>query len=328
MTELERYVLEEHVEDFRDGLIGRRELLRRVTLITGSLAATMTVLTALGCDVQAPRPPAAAGSAAAPSPSPSPDVLYATPPPTGTADGITVKPDDPRLAAAERVEFPAADGGKLIGYAARPKAAAAGRAPVVLVVHENRGLQEHIRDVCRRLATAGFVGVSVDLLSRQGGAETLSDAGAYSAELAKRPAADMVADLQAALRYAGGIGDAARQGTVGFCFGGGMVWNLVVAGAALKAAIPFYGPAPQNVAGLGTTKTAVFAVYAEQDTRITGTAPQMEEQLKRSGTPYQITVYPGVNHAFHNDTNAPPRYGAMQAQQAWVATIDWFRKYL
>ncbi len=185
----------------------------------------------------------------------------------------------------------------------------------MVVCHENRGLQEHIKDVCRRLATAGFVGVSVDLLSRQGGAERLADAGTYSAELAKRPAADMVADLQAALRYAGGIADPARQGTIGFCFGGGMVWNLLVAGTALKAAVPFYGPAPQTVTALATTKTAVFAVYAEQDTRITGTAPQMEEQLKRSGTPYKITVYPGVNHAFHNDTNPPPRYGAMQAHR-------------
>ncbi|MFN2520592.1 MAG: dienelactone hydrolase family protein [Candidatus Limnocylindria bacterium] len=216
----------------------------------------------------------------------------------------------------------------MIGYAARPKSAAAGRAPAVLVVHENRGLLEHVKDVCRRLATAGFVGVSLDLLSPQGGAETLSDSGAYSAELAKRPAADMVADLQAALRCAAGIADPGRQGTVGFCFGGGLVWQLLVAGTPLKAAVPFYGPAPQTVTALGSTKTAVFAVYAEQDTRITASAPQMEEQLKRSGTPYQITVYPGVNHAFHNDTNPPARYGAMQAQQAWVATIDWFRKYL
>ncbi len=327
MTELERYVLEEHVEDFRDGVITRRELLRRVTLITGSLAATMTVLTTLGCDIQrTPLPPAAATSAT--SPSPSPNVPYATPPPSGTTDGITVRPDDPRLAGAERVEIAGGDGAKLIGYVARPKSSPAGRAPAVLVCHENRGLQEHIRDVCRRLATAGFVGVSVDLLSRQGGAETLTDAGAYSAELAKRPAADMVADLQAALRYAGAIGDPARQGAVGFCFGGGMLWNLVVAGTVLKAAVPFYGPAPQTVTALGTTKTAVLAVYAEQDARITGTAPQIEEQLKRSGTPYKVTVFPGVNHAFHNDTNPPPRYGAMQAQQAWVATIDWLRQYV
>ena len=101
----------------------------------------------------------------------------------------------------------------------------------------------------------------------------------------------------------------------------------MAAGADLKAAVPFYGPQPANYTDISKTKTAVSAVYAEQDTRITGTGPQMEEQLKKAGVPVQITVYPGVNHAFHNDTNGD-RYNAAQAQRAWVATIEWFRKYL
>ncbi len=116
------------------------------------------------------------------------------------------------------------------------------------------------------------------------------------------------------------------MGVVGFCFGGGEVWNLVAAKAELRAAVPFYGPRPANFTDIAATKTAVSAVYAEQDTGITGTALSMEEQLKKSGVPYQITVYPGVNHAFHNDTGA--RYNAEQARRAWVATIGWFRNYL
>jgi len=117
-------------------------------------------------------------------------------------------------------------------------------------------------------------------------------------------------------------------GVTGFCFGGGETWNILIAGLDVKAGAPFYGPQPANFLDLAKTKAAVSAVYAELDTRITATAPQMEEQLKKAGVPYQITVYPGVNHAFHNDTNGPDRYSPVQAQKAWVATIEWFRRYV
>ena len=104
---------------------------------------------------------------------------------------------------------------------------------------------------------------------------------------------------------------------------------MLAGGADVKAAVPFYGPQPTNYADIATTKAAVFAVYAELDVRITTTSPQMEEVLKAAGVPYKITIYPGVNHAFHNDTNAAgDRYNAEQAQKAWVATVEWFRKYL
>jgi carboxymethylenebutenolidase len=104
---------------------------------------------------------------------------------------------------------------------------------------------------------------------------------------------------------------------------------LGVAVAALAAgAVPFYGPLPSNAAGLATTRSAVLAIYAEQDTRITASWPDAETQLKKSGAPYAQKVEPGVGHAFHNDTNGPTRYGPAQAQDAWVATIEWFRTYL
>lgn len=321
MTDLERYVIEEHIEDFNDGLISRRELLRRVTLITGSVAATLAVLSLLGCGTQ----PSGTG---ANSPAPSNlTAAFATPPPSATTDGITVKENDPRLKSAQRVEVKAGDSPMLIGYLARP--ARSDRAPAVLVVHENRGLVEHIKDVVRRVGTAGFVGLSVDLLSRQGGAERLSDPNAYIAELAKHQFPEMVPDLRAALDYLRAQSFVAkdRLAAVGFCFGGGMVWNLLADGADVKAAVPFYGPPPQNVAGLATAKAAVLGIYAEQDTRITTSAPTVETQLKKDGRPTEIKVYTGVNHAFHNDTNTA-RYVPAQAQQAWVQTIEWLRKYL
>jgi len=324
MTELERYVLEEHVADFNDGLITRRELLRRATLITGSTAASLAILSALGCGTtpSGGNPPATSGSG-------RPAAAYATPPASRTRDGITVRPDDPRI-KAQRVEVKAADGMVLIGYLARPSTG--GQAPGVLVCHENRGLVEHIRDVVRRIATAGFVGWSLDLLSRDGGAERLTDVGAYSAALTKRPLSDMIADLKASgLDYLKGQPFAAadRLGATGFCFGGGMVWNLLASGATLRAAVPFYGPAPAAgmIDGLARTPAAVLAIYAERDDRVNATRAGVEEQLKKAAHPFEIKVYSGVDHAFHNDTG--PRYvNPGQAQQAWVATIEWLRRYL
>jgi carboxymethylenebutenolidase len=318
MTDLERYVLEEHIEDFNDGMISRRELLRRVTLMTGSLAATLALLEALGCGSQPANAPAAPTSRAS-----SNAQAFATPPAQPTTDGITVQPTDPRIKALS-IAVKGGDGAALISYAAAP--AAGHPSGGILVVHENRGLTQHIKDVVRRVATAGYTGLSIDLLSRDGGADKLSDVGAYQAALAKRSPADVVADLQQALSALSGSGLGARLGITGFCFGGGMVWNTLAAGAAVKAAVPFYGPKPQNVAGLAKTKAAVLAIYAELDTGITSTKDQIEEQLKLSGQPYRITVYPGVAHAFHNDTGA--RYNATQAEAAWVATIEWFRQYV
>lgn len=323
MNDIQRYILEEHVEDFEDGIIGRRELLRRVTLITGSLAATLSVLATLGCNVDQPRAGTSPSASVAASASASPNVAYATPPPQATTDGITVRADDPRI-TAQAVEVKAPDGSGLIGYLARPKVD--GRYGAVLVIHENRGLLEHIKDVTRRFATAGFAAIGVDLLSRQGGAAQLGDG--YSGQLGNRPVPEMVKDLNAALDHlrAQAYVDRQKIAAIGFCFGGGMVWNLLASGADVRAAAPYYGPAPSQLDALGTQKAAVYAVYAGEDARITESAPRIEEQLKRSGKAYKINVFPGVGHAFHNDTGA--RYNAAQAQQAWVGTIDWFRQQL
>jgi carboxymethylenebutenolidase len=297
LNETQTYFIEEHVEDFRDGLITRRELVRRVTLIAGSATLASTGLVAAG--------------------------PYATPPAQATTDGITVKPDDPRISVS-KPEVKGADGANLMAYMAKPNVS--GRVAGVIVVHENRGQTEHIRDVVRRVATAGFVGLNIDLAARDGGADKLTDSAAYNAALAKRDTAAKLSDHNAALDFLK-TQSSGTVGVVGFCFGGGETWNILIGGLDVKAAAPFYGPQPQNYTDLSKTKASVSAVYAELDTRITGTAPQMEEQLKKAGVPYQITVYPGVNHAFHNDTGGD-RYNATQAQKAWTATIEWFRKYL
>ncbi|MFC0114455.1 dienelactone hydrolase family protein [Kibdelosporangium aridum] len=318
MTDFERYVVEEHIEDFNDGVISRRELLRRVTLITGSTVATMTLLTAMGCSTE-PN-----GSPVQPTPRTSDNPQdFATPPAQPTPDGVTVQPNDPRIRVTD-LAVKGTDGAPLISYHASP--ANGTPAGGILVVHENRGLVPHTKDVVRRVATAGFEALAVDLLSRDGGADKLTDSAAYSAALSKRPVDAMVSDVRESLSALSATGNGVRIGMTGFCFGGGMTWNALASGVQMKAAVPFYGPAPTNIEALASVQAAVFGVYAERDARITGSKDAVEGQLKRSGRPYKVTVYPGVDHAFHNDTGA--RYNAAQAEAAWIATIEWFRQYV
>jgi carboxymethylenebutenolidase len=322
LNETQRYLIDEHIEEYQEGLIARRELLRRVTLISGSAALGAAIVAACGPAPARPSPTptlAAATATATVAPTVGP---FATPPALTTTDGITVKPDDPRITVS-KPDVKGTDGKTLLAYMARPAGSA--RVPGVIVVHENRGQMPHIQDVVRRVATAGFAAINIDLVARAGGYEKLTDQAAYNAELGKLTLEGKLADHNAALTYLKAQSTGA-VGVVGFCFGGGEVWNLVASGADLKAAVPYYGPQPANFMEIAKTKTAVFAVYAEQDTRITATAPQMEAELKKSGSPVQVVTYPGVNHAFHNDTGT--RYDAAQATKAWVATIEWFRKYL
>jgi carboxymethylenebutenolidase len=318
MTDVKHYLVGEHVEDFNSGLISRRELLRRVTLITGSIASTLVFLEVAGCQDEPSGQPPSPASRQASTPQP-----FATPPAHPTTDGVTVQPEDPRITIAP-MTVTGTDGTSLISYHARP----ASGEPVggILVVHENRGLVTHIEDVVRRVATAGFSAVAVDLLSRQGGAAKLSDPAEYAAVLSNQDPMAMVSDLQQALSALSAAGPGDRLGMTGFCFGGGMTWNALAAGTAVKAAVPFYGPPPKSLGGLATTKAAVLAIYAERDTRITSSKDQIAQQLSRTGRPYQINVYPGVDHAFHNDTG--PRYNATQAEAAWAATMNWFHQYV
>src|SRR5438876_2041586 len=326
LNETQRYFIEEHVEDFRDGFISRRELTRRFTLIAGSAAAASTILAA--CDLS-PRP---ATTSAVPTATASPTASaalvaqpYATPPPAPVPDGVTVKESDPRIAVS-KPDVKGSDGASLMAYMAKPNTSA--RVPGIVVVDENRGPTEHIRDVVRRVATAGFIGVNIDLAARDGGAAKLTDQAAYNAALAKRTTDEKNSDHKATIAFLKGQ-SSGSVGVTGFCFGGGEVWSMLAGGADVKAAVPFYGPQPTNYADIAKTKAAVFAVYAELDVRITTTTQQMGEVLKAAGVPYKITIYPGVNHAFHNDTNAVgDRYNAEQARLAWVATVEWFRKYL
>jgi carboxymethylenebutenolidase len=300
---LRDYLAGEVVEDFSDGLLSRREALRRLGLLGLGIGASATALAACGT----PSAPVTAPAAPAPAP--------AAPPGRG--------PDTPR---GSEVRF-AGPAGELRGAWAAPPTPKAGSVTAsVLVIHENKGLTPHFYDVVGRFAGAGYAALCVDLLSAQGGTAALTDPAQAPAALAAAPAESLLGNLRAGIDELGRRAPGGKVGAVGFCFGGGMVWQLLAAGEArLAAAIPFYGPAPDKP-DFSRAKAAVLAFYGQLDARVDATKDRADAALQAAGLTHDSRVYPGADHAFFNDTG--PRYNPDAATQAWAATLDWFGRYL
>jgi carboxymethylenebutenolidase len=239
-----------------------------------------------------------------------------------------VPEDDPNM-HAEMVAIPAADRTQLQAYLALPTPVNARimTPPGVLVIHENRGLTGHIKDVVRRLARANYAALAVDLLSRQGGSDAHPDEGERTGVLGQNPPEQIISDLSAGLDYLKSRDDVVpdKLGAVGFCFGGGYTWRMATVRPDLKAAVPYYGPNPP-LEDVPKIEAAVLGIYGERDTRITGQVPPLEEALQQAGVTYEIKIYEGAEHAFHNDTGA--RYNPEAAKDAWEQTLAWFEKYL
>ena len=234
-----------------------------------------------------------------------------------------VTPDDKRL-KTEYVEYQSPQGsGKMRGYLARP-ATASGKLPVVLVVHENRGLNPHIEDIARRLALANFIAFAPDALFPLGGYPGDED---KARELfPKLDQTKTREDFVAAAAYLKGRPDSTGKiGVVGFCYGGGISNMLATRVPDLAAAVPFYGSAP-NVEDVPKIKAAMLIHYAGTDERINAAWPAYEAALKANNVRHEGYVYPKANHGFHNDTT--PRYDEAAAKLAWQRTLGWFNKYL
>ena len=311
----QQYLIEEFAEAYVDKRMERRELLRRVVLLTGSVPLTATMLFALGCgDSDDDAPAAAATATTVPAP-------FAT---TEAGVGPGVPATDPSIIGADiKLKGQAGD---VLAYMARP--AREGTYPAVLIIHENQGLLEHFKDVARRFAKEGFVGLSIDLLSRKGG--TTTDMAAVMQAYRELTTADFVADMKSSLDYlkAQPFVKPAALGVTGFCFGGTQTWSILMNAPELKAAIPFYGSLdPALQPDLAKTKAAVMVVYGGNDARITAQAPMIEEQLKAAGQPYEIKIYEGAGHAFFNEGRGAP-YNATASADAWKSMLGWFRKYL
>jgi len=315
MTQFQTYLTEEVVEDYADGLIGRREALRRLGLL-GLAAATATPLLA-ACDSAGNNAdstaPATAGSAGSSSVGSNP---------AGTAPAGT-NPAGPTPLEAEAITFSGADGRRLQGAwaaADQPRGA-------VLVVHENRGLTDHIRSVAGRLAASGYSALAVDLLSEEGGTASFAGQAEVTAALNNAPDTRFVADMKAAVDELQRRAPGAKVGAVGFCFGGGMVWTLLASGEPrLAAAAPFYGPLPDNADLAGSPNAAVLAIYAEQDQRVNASREAATAALEKAGLTHEVVTVPGADHAFFNDTGQ--RYNAAAAASAYQQLTDWFDSHL
>ncbi len=270
-----------------DGL-DRRAFMAELTRIAGGTAAASALLAGIAAD------PAAAA---------------------------IVAPDDKRLATRE-IEWPVAGGRKLRGYLAAPVSGKARGS--VMVIHENRGLNEHIRDVARRLGLAGYHAVAPDFLTGAGGTPADQDEarrliGGLDLGTA---VADAVASLELGRRQTG-----QKNGVVGFCWGGAMVNRIAVAaGPLLDAGVVFYGPAP-SPAEAARVSAPLLIHLAEKDERVNTTALPWIAALRGAGKKVRAINYQGAQHAFHNDTSAE-RYDAKAAARAWAATLAFFKQHL
>jgi carboxymethylenebutenolidase len=237
---------------------------------------------------------------------------------------VQVPTDDSRI-KAESATVPSPKGnGSIKGYLVHP-ANATGKLPVVLVIHENRGLTPYIEDVARRLAVANYIAFAPDGLTSLGGFPGDEEKGLEM--FPKVDAAKMREDFVASAEWLKARPDSTgKLGIVGFCFGGTTVNALAVRlGSEVSAAVPFYGGQP-GVEDVAKIKAPLLANYAELDTRITSGWPAFDAALTAAKVPHEGYVYAGANHGFHNDTT--PRYDEAAAKLSWQRTLDWFNKYL
>lgn len=306
MNQFQRYLLDEFADDYRSGRMSRRDFVVKVIGVAGGLAAATGVFQAAGLS--------AAEVVAAQA---LPRVEQAQP------NAVTVSPDDPDISVSD-VRFPSNDGTMLGGYLALPSQP--GNFAGIVVIHENRGLLEHHKDVVRRYAKAGFAAVAPDLVSHDGGTDTVNpdDVPGLLARADPQRHADDAIGAGAFIRAQDGVRSDAH-GITGFCFGGGVTWRTIGEDASIAAAVPFYGPQPP-LELLAHTRAAALGIYAELDTAITSTAQAVMGALETAGVPHDYHIYSGANHAFFNDTG--DRYNKDAATDAWTRALAWFHQYL
>jgi len=309
---LREYLTTEVGEDWVDGLISRREAIQRLVLLGMSVPSASALLAA--CAAEVPASPSVSASPAA-------SVAATDAPSSAAAASATPGRSPASPVAGEAITF-AGPRGQLQGFFA----SGAATNGAMLVIHENRGLTDHIRSVASRLAGDGYPALAIDLLSEEGGTAALGGEGNVPPVLAAASTDRLVGDMRAGLDELARRVPGAKLGITGFCFGGGMVWTLLDAGEPrLAAAIPFYGPAPSD-ADFSGDKAAVLGVYAELDTRVNASRETAAAALQAAGLTHEIKTYPGVDHAFFNDTGG--RYDATQAAAAYADVLAWLDRHL
>lgn len=268
--------------------LSRKQFMSRLVKLTGSAAVAASVLSLL-------------------------EVNYAH------AETVSEQDDDLIL---EDVSY-SGDGSTMKAYLARPKAP--GKYGSVVVIHENRGLNPHIKDITRRFAKAGFMAMAPDALSPFGGTpENVDEARAL---FSKIEAPKNLNNFLKAFDYLKSRPDSnGKTGAVGFCWGGALVNRLAVSSPTLLASVAYYGGQPP-AADVPRIKAQLMLHYAGMDTRVNAGIPEYEAALKAAGIKYQLYMYEGVQHAFNNDTGGE-RYNAEAAKLAWERTLSLFNSTL
>jgi carboxymethylenebutenolidase len=275
-------------EDFRRGVMDRREFLGKLARLAGGTAAAAALLPLL----------------------------------EGRSAAAQVVPKDDPMLRAEYVKYPGATG-DVRAYSARPKDAA--KRPGVIVIHENRGLNPHTEDVARRVAREGYLAVAPDALSPFGGTPQNPDEARPLFQKLDREA--NIKNFVAAVQYLKTDPQSTgKVACMGFCWGGGVTNQVAVNAPDLSAAVPFYGaqPAPEDVPKV---KASMLIHYAGNDQRINAGIPVFEEALQKASIDYKIFIYEGAGHAFFNDTN-PSSYKKEAADLAWNRTLAFFKDKL
>ncbi len=273
---------------YTHGALGRREFFDRLSQLAGGATAAAAALGVLQNDY---------------------------------ARAAVIAEDDPRL-ATETAGYEVA-GARVSGYLARLKGG--GKRPAVIVIHENRGLNPHVKDVARRLAVDGFLAFAVDALSPLGGTPADEDKAREMIGTLDRD--QTVARIAAAVPFLAAHAESTgKVGAVGFCWGGAMANRLAAAGTSLAASVAYYGM-PLPAEEVPKVTAALLLHYAGLDERINAGIPAYEAALKASGKPYELHVYAGANHAFNNDTNTA-RYDKAAADLAWGRTVAFMKKRL
>ena len=306
VTGLQRYIAEEIATDHADGLLSRREAMRRLALLGLSATAASALIAACGKD-RTPAQQNAETTSPAASPTPTAAPTSAVSPPPGMADAVPTAP----------ITW-AGPPGELQGAWAQAASPRGG----VLVIHENKGLNDWVRSVAGRLAGAGYCALAIDLLSAQGGTSMFTDPAEATAALGKVDPGLLLADVRSGLDEVSRRVPGAKLAVMGFCFGGGLTWRLLDAGEPrIAAAVPFYGPAPDDPDFSGSRQAAVLGFYGALDERVNATRPAAQTALTNAGMVNDLVVEPGADHAFFNDTGQ--RYDPAAAADAWQRVKDW-----
>ena len=279
------------VEEYRGGGLDRRTFVMRLIAVTGSMGAAHLLLES-----------------------------------SGLASTLVSEVESKQLKVESAdVTYAAGDGTKIGGYLSVPPGK--DRRPGVLVIHENRGLNDHTRDVARRFAAEGYVALAADILARKGGTGSMASPDAAREAIGTITSEQATADLKSGLGF---LNTHARVksgnlGSVGFCWGGARSFLLAAESDILKAAVVFYGSAPAPEV-LARVRVPVLGLYGEVDERITSKVPEVDAAMKAAKKSYEYKIYPAAQHAFFNDTGE--RYNAEAAKDAWARTLAFFKKHL